>query len=198
MRISTITNWAYGITVLLTVLSGAAFILSAYSANQERITVQEHLVLDDRDNQNPNPVVVDSPANTLVVERQPCQAGAIGETGDDKKTELKSRGQQSSVYVMDVPREFPKTLLANANETTLTILFWVFLISTMVNTLSTTSAIILAWMSNNRAKAELVLKQADALREAKERDLRIKELELKVAQLERPAPAPSGIVVVTS
>ena len=47
MRISTITNWAYGITVLLTVLSGAAFILSAYSATQERIAVQEHLALDD-------------------------------------------------------------------------------------------------------------------------------------------------------
>ena len=34
MRISTITNWAYGITVALTVLSGAAFILSARSAEQ--------------------------------------------------------------------------------------------------------------------------------------------------------------------
>ena len=78
-------------------------------------------------------------------------------------------------------REFPKALLANANERTLSILFWVFLFSTMVNTLSTTSAIILAWMSNNRAKAELRLKQAEALLESKERELRIKELELKLA-----------------
>ena len=46
MRISAITNWAYGVTVLLTVLSGTAFILSANSANQERIAVQEHLTLD--------------------------------------------------------------------------------------------------------------------------------------------------------
>ena len=47
MRISTITNWAYGITVALTVLSGAAFILSARSAEQERRAVEEHLALDD-------------------------------------------------------------------------------------------------------------------------------------------------------
>jgi diguanylate cyclase (GGDEF)-like protein len=46
MRISTITNWAYGITVLLTVLSGGAFILSARSAERERIAVEEHLALD--------------------------------------------------------------------------------------------------------------------------------------------------------
>ncbi|KQV43580.1 MULTISPECIES: diguanylate cyclase [unclassified Rhizobium] len=47
MRISTITNWAYGITVALTVLSGTAFILSARSAEQERRAVEEHLALDD-------------------------------------------------------------------------------------------------------------------------------------------------------
>ncbi|MDQ0319523.1 diguanylate cyclase (GGDEF)-like protein [Pararhizobium capsulatum DSM 1112] len=47
MRISTITNWAYGITVLLTVLSGGAFILSARSAEQERRAVEEHLAFDD-------------------------------------------------------------------------------------------------------------------------------------------------------
>jgi diguanylate cyclase (GGDEF)-like protein len=46
MRISEITNWAYGITVLLTVLSGAAFILSANSATQERFAVQEFQTLD--------------------------------------------------------------------------------------------------------------------------------------------------------
>ncbi len=47
MRISVITNWAYGITVLLTVLSGGAFILSADSANRERRAVEQHLALDD-------------------------------------------------------------------------------------------------------------------------------------------------------
>jgi hypothetical protein len=42
-----ITNWAYGITVLLTVLSVTAFILSARSATQERLAVEQHLGLDD-------------------------------------------------------------------------------------------------------------------------------------------------------
>lgn len=46
MRIDAITNWAYGITVLLTVLSGTAFILSANSADQERLAVEEHRVLE--------------------------------------------------------------------------------------------------------------------------------------------------------
>ena len=46
MRINEITNWAYGFTVLLTALSGAAFMLSANSANQERIAVEQHLALD--------------------------------------------------------------------------------------------------------------------------------------------------------
>ncbi|WP_283194641.1 sensor domain-containing diguanylate cyclase [Rhizobium sp. AN80A] len=47
MRISVITNWAYAATVVLTVLSGSAFILSATSANRERIAVEEHLALSD-------------------------------------------------------------------------------------------------------------------------------------------------------
>ncbi len=46
MRINAITNWAYGITVLLTGLSGTAFILSADSATKERSAVEAHLVLD--------------------------------------------------------------------------------------------------------------------------------------------------------
>jgi diguanylate cyclase (GGDEF)-like protein len=47
MRINAITNWAYGVTVVLTVLSGSAFILSASSAMRERVSVEEHLALDD-------------------------------------------------------------------------------------------------------------------------------------------------------
>jgi len=47
MRISTITNWAYGATLLLTGLSGAAFILSEQSDRSERIAVEQHLALDD-------------------------------------------------------------------------------------------------------------------------------------------------------
>ncbi|AYG68446.1 MULTISPECIES: sensor domain-containing diguanylate cyclase [unclassified Rhizobium] len=46
MRITTITNWAYGITVVLTVLSAVAFILSARSAIQERQAVEQHLLLN--------------------------------------------------------------------------------------------------------------------------------------------------------
>lgn len=46
MRITTITNWAYGITVVLTALSGAAFILSSRSALEERAAAEQHLVLD--------------------------------------------------------------------------------------------------------------------------------------------------------
>lgn len=47
MRINDITNWAYGVTVALTALSGSAFILSAYSANQERLAVEHHRALND-------------------------------------------------------------------------------------------------------------------------------------------------------
>jgi diguanylate cyclase (GGDEF)-like protein len=47
MRISTITNWAYGVTLLLTGVSGAAFIASVQAADQERFAVQQHLILDD-------------------------------------------------------------------------------------------------------------------------------------------------------
>lgn len=46
MRISTITNWAYGITVILTALSAVAFIMSSRSAEDERRAVEEHLALD--------------------------------------------------------------------------------------------------------------------------------------------------------
>ncbi|RCS22697.1 diguanylate cyclase [Phyllobacterium salinisoli] len=46
MRISVITNWAYGITLALTALSGASFIMSSRSAVEERSAVAEHLALD--------------------------------------------------------------------------------------------------------------------------------------------------------
>jgi diguanylate cyclase (GGDEF)-like protein len=47
MRISTITNWAYGVTLVLTGLSGASFILSSRSADLERLAIEEHRVLDE-------------------------------------------------------------------------------------------------------------------------------------------------------
>lgn len=46
MRISTITNWAYGITVLLTGLSGAAFLISARAADHERAAVEQNFAFD--------------------------------------------------------------------------------------------------------------------------------------------------------
>jgi hypothetical protein len=46
MRINAITNWAYAVTVVLTALSGGAFILSTNSANEERLAVEEHLAFD--------------------------------------------------------------------------------------------------------------------------------------------------------
>jgi len=46
MRISTITNWAYGVTVLLTGLAGAAFLMSARAAEHERAAVEQHLAFD--------------------------------------------------------------------------------------------------------------------------------------------------------
>ena len=46
MRITTITHWAYGITLVLTALSGASFIMSSRSALEERAAAEEHLTLD--------------------------------------------------------------------------------------------------------------------------------------------------------
>jgi diguanylate cyclase (GGDEF)-like protein len=47
MRLSTITNLAYTVTLVLTALSAAAFILSARSAALERLAVERHLELDE-------------------------------------------------------------------------------------------------------------------------------------------------------
>jgi diguanylate cyclase (GGDEF)-like protein len=47
MRISTITNWAYAITVALTLLSGAAFITAVRSVDQERDAATNAWKLDE-------------------------------------------------------------------------------------------------------------------------------------------------------
>jgi diguanylate cyclase (GGDEF)-like protein len=47
MRISTITNWAYSITVALTLLSGAAFIMAVRSADRERDAAATAWQLDE-------------------------------------------------------------------------------------------------------------------------------------------------------
>lgn len=46
MRISTITNWAYGVTVVLTGLSAAAFLMAARASDEARIAVEQHLAFD--------------------------------------------------------------------------------------------------------------------------------------------------------
>jgi len=47
MRLSTITHLAYAVTLVLTAVSASTFILSARSASQERIAIQQHLEIDD-------------------------------------------------------------------------------------------------------------------------------------------------------
>lgn len=47
MRLSTITHLAYAVTLVLTTVSASTFILSARSASQERIAIQQHLEVDD-------------------------------------------------------------------------------------------------------------------------------------------------------
>lgn len=47
MKISTITNIAYGLTLVLTALSGTAFIFSAKMANEERQAVETRMTLED-------------------------------------------------------------------------------------------------------------------------------------------------------
>lgn len=47
MRLSTITNLAYAVTLILTTVSATTFILSARSASQERAAIQDHLDISD-------------------------------------------------------------------------------------------------------------------------------------------------------
>ncbi|WHA43673.1 diguanylate cyclase [Agrobacterium larrymoorei] len=47
MRISAITNWAYIITVALTLLAGGSFILSSSFADLERRAVEQHLMVQE-------------------------------------------------------------------------------------------------------------------------------------------------------
>ncbi|SRR5216683_1190921 len=83
------------------------------------------------------------------------------------------------------------------------IYFWVGLFSTVGTILAVISSIILAWISNNRAKAEFILKQAEAAIQAREAELRareaelrVKELELKLAILERDRSQHPRLIVV--
>jgi diguanylate cyclase (GGDEF)-like protein len=46
MRLATITNWAYGVTVALTLVSGAAMLVTSRAAEQERAAVEQRVRLD--------------------------------------------------------------------------------------------------------------------------------------------------------
>ena len=46
MRLATITNWAYGATVLLTLVSGTTMLLSSSAQEQERVAVERRFALD--------------------------------------------------------------------------------------------------------------------------------------------------------
>lgn len=46
MRLATITNWAYGATVLLTIVSGATMLLSSSAQEHERVAVERRFALD--------------------------------------------------------------------------------------------------------------------------------------------------------
>lgn len=46
MRLATITNWAYGATVLLTLVSGASMILASNAQEHERLAVEQRYELD--------------------------------------------------------------------------------------------------------------------------------------------------------
>lgn len=46
MRIATMTNWAYGITVALTLASGIAMLMASSADNAERRAVEQRRVFD--------------------------------------------------------------------------------------------------------------------------------------------------------
>ena len=46
MRLATITNWAYGVTVALTLASGATMLIASNAQEEERIAVAQRYMLD--------------------------------------------------------------------------------------------------------------------------------------------------------
>jgi hypothetical protein len=171
------------------------------------LTSPRQLVRDRRSNSQ-HQLGMEQPLVAKHIHVGPTEHGVNTESEELK---IQPRGQERSktqFAALAAPWDVPKPVVPPADKSA--ILFWIFLLNMLMNTLSTTSAIILAWISNNRAKAELILKeaqarrdeaqalreQAEALREAKEKDLKIKELELRLAEFERSAnPA---LIIVSS
>ena len=81
-------------------------------------------------------------------------------------------------------------------------LFWIMVIQAVGNAIAAFSAIILAWFANNRAKAELILKQAEfelklremawkeaeALQKSREAENRLAQMELELAKARNSQP----------
>jgi len=106
---------------------------------------------------------------------------------DDQATEVKSANAAKDSPVTSVSSDTNVSVVKTdegRNTPKSEILFWVSLFSTITNAIGAVSAILLAWISNHRARAELTLKKAEfALKEA-EALQKAKEAELKLAQLE--------------
>ena len=134
-------------------------------------------------------------ANGVTTDKQRSQQSTL-----QSKSEPLQSTSQPGFAALEPAKDLQRPVVPPGDKS-VGILFWILLLNTLMNTLSTTSAIILAWISNHRAKAELVLKEAQALRdqakalhEAKERDLRIRQLELQLAELQRTVNPPMIIV----
>ena len=63
--------------------------------------------------------------------------------------------------------------------------FWLLLFNGIVNAIASISATILAWVSNNRARAEFLLKQAKDERDKLELELKIKTMELDILKIQK-------------
>lgn len=87
MRISTITNWAYGLTVVLTGLSGAAFLMAARASEAERAAVAEHLKFDVlAENLAVGSQTLTAEARLYAMRKDPRHLAALRSAGDKVRT----------------------------------------------------------------------------------------------------------------
>jgi D-alanyl-D-alanine carboxypeptidase len=76
--------------------------------------------------------------------------------------------------------------------------FWLLLFNGIVNAIASLSAMVLAWVSNNRAKAEFTLKQAKDERDKLELNLKIKEMELQIATMQKELDIKSPMIILAN
>ncbi|MCU0238359.1 MAG: hypothetical protein MUC29_02880 [Pyrinomonadaceae bacterium] len=104
----------------------------------------------------------------------------------------------------DVKRYFSipiKSYAINVNDkspTSLNWQFWLLLFNGIMNAIASISAIILAWVSNNRAKAEFLLKQAKDERDKLELELKIKTTELEILKSQKELDIKIPTILVTN